>query len=756
MAGARLRARGRRAISYVFVWLIGSLALGCKCSRTPSSTPVPARMSGQPSAAALPGPPPIEIETAYVTLIRGRQFDEASRMLAGLPAEKAVQPAYQFVSAYLAVHTGNGPKALSALAGLEEKLVELELDIARLRAKAQLQTADALVGAAWLEEHGRRNTWLEAGRNLHRLGKRVEAQKAVDYGLARVKARSKAQETAIIADLRGLRLEVRADAGDAAELAADLIWLATEVPAHLPTRKQVARALDESKILLDPKQQAQRLTRLADAGWVERVDLESARISGATLRMLPSSGREYLRGHVRQVARVEQIEGARLLERAAELKADQASQFRLDAARLYIREGELGEALRLFDSVAARDRARSEEAQFYAARAAALLGEPRRGSERYTQLIERYPRGRWRGIAEQERALAWFAEGDIQRAEPILARLARDAASEDDRPAFLQLAGVAAAQLGQKDRALERLKTALKLAPFGLTGAFAAARLKEMGEMVQSFRLERAPSSQNENSMLSRRTEQLLAFGIEELAAEAYADDRAHASGRSDARAVACGCRDWAKVGFSARGFVFSQAIREAIDLSSPPTDESRWQWDCRFPRPYATMVEQFEAEYHLPQHLLHAVMRQESGFDPDVVSPVGAKGLMQLMPQTASRLAEELGLTGALELGEPRTNLRLGAAYLRKLLDTFSQDLVLAVAGYNAGPQAVALWQGRAGSGSIELFAARIPYTETQKYVERVLSNLRVYRVLNGLGCDIEGLSLTLPKELKDRAGLY
>jgi len=110
---------------------------------------------------------------------------------------------------------------------------------------------------------------------------------------------------------------------------------------------------------------------------------------------------------------------------------------------------------------------------------------------------------------------------------------------------------------------------------------------------------------------------------------------------------------------------------------------------------------------YNLAPELLHAVIRAESAYDHKAVSSAGAQGLMQLMPGTAARY-------GVSDSFNPVENVRGGAAYLRDLLDLFDQDLPLALAGYNAGENAV-LKYGR-----------RIPpYDETQNYVRTVLRHL-------------------------------
>jgi hypothetical protein len=113
---------------------------------------------------------------------------------------------------------------------------------------------------------------------------------------------------------------------------------------------------------------------------------------------------------------------------------------------------------------------------------------------------------------------------------------------------------------------------------------------------------------------------------------------------------------------------------------------------------------------YRLPDELIRAVIKCESDFDPRVVSPVGAQGLMQIMPATALRMQVR-------DAFDPRENILGGARYLRILANTFNGDLEMTVAGYNAGENAVLRYQGIP------------PYPETQGYVTCVVSHYRTFR---------------------------
>jgi soluble lytic murein transglycosylase len=133
---------------------------------------------------------------------------------------------------------------------------------------------------------------------------------------------------------------------------------------------------------------------------------------------------------------------------------------------------------------------------------------------------------------------------------------------------------------------------------------------------------------------------------------------------------------------------------------------------------------------------LLFAITRQESAFDREAVSRAGARGLMQLMPATASEIANKLQLPFFAErLAEDGTyNVLLGRAYLETLIDDFGGSYALAIAGYNAGPGRVRQWlrdYGDPRGGKVDMvdWIENIPINETRNYVQRVLENLQIYR---------------------------
>ena len=141
-----------------------------------------------------------------------------------------------------------------------------------------------------------------------------------------------------------------------------------------------------------------------------------------------------------------------------------------------------------------------------------------------------------------------------------------------------------------------------------------------------------------------------------------------------------------------------------------------------------------------VPSELALAIARRESEFDPGVVSPVGARGLMQLMPGTAREMAAGLGRPydpDAL-LSDPAYNLELGAAYLAELVERYNGSPVLIAAAYNAGPSRADRWISRFGdprNPSVDVIAwiENIPFRETRNYIMRVTESMPVYAARQG-----------------------
>jgi soluble lytic murein transglycosylase len=209
---------------------------------------------------------------------------------------------------------------------------------------------------------------------------------------------------------------------------------------------------------------------------------------------------------------------------------------------------------------------------------------------------------------------------------------------------------------------------------------------------------------------------------------------------------------------------------RQAIQAFDPTALQQaallahRWEWryqaivtiaraghwddlELRFPLAYREGVMANARARALDPAWVYAVIRQESSFRPDARSPVGALGLMQLMPATGRQIARELrDAADPPDLLQPETNIRYGVHYLQQISQRLQDNPVLATAAYNAGPNKVAQWLPAGAPVPADVWAETIPYRETRAYVQRVMEYAAVYRHLLGL----EGSETTLGARMK------
>jgi len=159
-----------------------------------------------------------------------------------------------------------------------------------------------------------------------------------------------------------------------------------------------------------------------------------------------------------------------------------------------------------------------------------------------------------------------------------------------------------------------------------------------------------------------------------------------------------------------------------------------RLLYQLAFPLGHSSQVKQYAQRYQLDPALLFGLILEESRFNPQALSPAGARGLMQIMPMTGKKLARQLRISNYSDelLYDPEVNIQMGTRYLASLLEEFGGREVLALASYNAGPHVVRQWLAQQeGSFREDDFVENIPYAETRNYVVRVMSNATMYRLL-------------------------
>ena len=174
-------------------------------------------------------------------------------------------------------------------------------------------------------------------------------------------------------------------------------------------------------------------------------------------------------------------------------------------------------------------------------------------------------------------------------------------------------------------------------------------------------------------------------------------------------------------------------------DLSVQATIAGKlWdQLEERFPLAYNDLFKRYINGKDIPQSYAMAIARQESAWNPKAGSPVGARGLMQIMPGTATHTVSMFsipGYSGPSQLLDPEMNINIGTSYLQYVYQQFGNNRIFASAAYNAGPGRVRTWRGNSG-GRIDAvaFVESIPFSETRGYVKNVLSYDAYYRYFMG-----------------------
>lgn len=168
-----------------------------------------------------------------------------------------------------------------------------------------------------------------------------------------------------------------------------------------------------------------------------------------------------------------------------------------------------------------------------------------------------------------------------------------------------------------------------------------------------------------------------------------------------------------------------------ALELSALP----RTYWQALFPRPYWNDLKRYADENGLDPYLVASLIRQESEFNPQAISPANAWGLMQVLPSVGKELAREVKLRGfaSEQLLTPQTNLRLGTRYFKALLEKYDGKVEYALAAYNAGTDRVEAWLNAGKYRDTAEFVESIPFTETREYVQAIMRNTTMYKRIYG-----------------------
>jgi len=381
---------------------------------------------------------------------------------------------------------------------------------------------------------------------------------------------------------------------------------------------------------------------------------------------------------------------------------------------------------------------RAEAALYATARIHQSAGRSGEAIERYAALIKRYPGTKLAGDARWRIGWIRFLSGQWTAAADTFARLARETASAQERSGAwywearaLERDGRVAAARDHYERIVEtepddyyamwaERRLAASSAPLSAPGEATGAevRLAETAAAAMAV----GPPPPVETFHFSRWEELKAAhlFGLAREELKAVERNRA-----GDLATMRYLLQAYPAVD----GFAAAQHLLSQLGRAAGLSDDARQQ--LQYPLAFWTIVISAAARHTVDPFLIEALMRQESRFDPQAHSPADAYGLMQLLPQTARRVAANGRPVVPALLVEPDINIDLGTRYLNELLDRYAGNVLKALAAYNGGEGAVSKWERRFGDRDVDEFVESISYRETRNYVKRVMTNYRAYRRL-------------------------
>jgi soluble lytic murein transglycosylase len=639
----------------------------------------------------------------------------------------------RYARARVALARGDGASALPLLEGLEAGLPLLADDLAHRRAEAMLVAGPYADAGVWFAARPAASSQLDAARAFERAKDPKRARAAADRVLASDK-RSLAQE----GEARALRVRIADPVGDPER--ADARWLATLGAATaaassadalaLVARLDPAHSLTAQELML-------RARTLSDAGRLDDA-LHAIDLAGGApgAEKLSNLDRARARGTALYHARGHGSEAAKVLTECAGAGGPNAAEDAFHAARALSRADRDDEAIRGYEDVERRfPKTRwAEQAAFFVPYLRMLHGEWRECAHGFDAYLAAHASGEDAPDARRDGALCKLLLGETKRARVAFERLTDDERDPVASGRMANMAALAALRDGDRTHALALWTQVAREHPLTWPALVARAHLAEAGSPLPPA-IDPAEVTTDPPPplapVLPPPADTLHRLGFDADAEAAVRERESAVTSGAGARSAEALCAAYGELGRARRRFQISQALPSTL-LAAAPGARTRWAWECAFPSPYGGPVHAAEAADHLPPGLVWAVMRQESGFDPAAVSPARAVGLMQLLPESARPVAEELALPhDDARLTSPPYAVRVGAHELRRLLTRFHDAVPLAVAAYNGGAESVDRWLSRAPGMQLDTFVERIPFKETREYVARVMGNLARYAYL-------------------------
>lgn len=700
-------------------------------------------------AERLAASPPPAADGASFAYLSARLFERAGRAERALPAyEKAAVPTY-VLEGYA---RAGKVRALLALGRAAEALIEVRR-IADEPALAQARRA-LLADAAY--QAGERAAAIATWRTTI-----SDALSPAERWTASLRLAAALLDPAVAdGGVTGSAVEAVGDALDLARRVA--AEAAGEVDISRRALELVTRALDA----LPPDERVKKaLPRVADEvarvrALVEARRFEEALGAAASVRgRLTSAEQTGELGCELELSRAKAYAGEREWDKARTSSAEATTRCRNDPERharalflsgkYAVSERSFLPATQLFERLEQEHPKSSlaDDARLSAALAYRELGLGARFTELLSSMPEDYPDGDMTVEGLFRLAIERVDRNDWSGAASVLARAAA-LVGDKDSARGLELAGreryfAARAEfaLGRREASLAGFERVVSESPFSYYMLNAYSRLSTLDPARARVARDRGFERARQSTVPSAPRDVLARPGSLRALELLRVGDTQSAVAELDAAGLAKQGAAPDVLWAAARAYARAGAYKLAHDIArSRLTDWlSRWPaadwadaWRVAFPRPYRELVEKSANGQKIPASLVFAIMREESAFDPEAESQADAYGLMQLIVPTAKVAAKGTGLPhDRRALFRPSVNLELGCRTLSRFSRVFSENPLLAVPAYNAGPGRVKQWVSERETFDFDLWVESIPFVETRRYTKRVLASRAAYAFL-------------------------
>ena len=428
--------------------------------------------------------------------------------------------------------------------------------------------------------------------------------------------------------------------------------------------------------------------------------------------------------------RTRYLDAARTLHQSALLRGEYEIEDAFHSARALSRADQDARAIRSYRRFAQRypRSKRAPEARFLAAWLEIRLGRSN-GEKQMERLVrgKSAVRGRWRRSAVWELGFRAFETRRYARAARYLAQYTTLVTTSMDEARGLYWLG---RSYRRGPKAIDAYRKAIAVEPLHWYAVLAAGRLKRLKvkppapfENAASLALVEVPER---GLTLPETFDAYRRLGLDlDGIAWLNAHENALVAAYPKTQRIPLLTQMYRDAGAYRDSLLIAR--RRMAYLHSDPSKQ-RWWWDAAYPMPWRSIVDEHRAD--LPPALVYATMRQESGFRPEVVSRAGAVGLMQLMPEIATKLAGKT--VTRYMLRAPETNIALGLEEMAALARDFDDVYPLSIAAYNAGKRRVRRWLKESRRMELDRFVERIPFNETRNYVRRVTTHYARYSYLD------------------------